>query len=82
MRELVLDEIETICYNPANKSRWSSMSIKLGIGFVYERTKKTRKPYSQTISLSLASRADFETLTDEALLALLTAVVRQASKQM
>lgn len=82
MRNLVIDEIQNIHEAPFNNSRWSSMSIKIGIGLVYERTKKARKPRSQIVSLSSATRADFEELTDEALLILLTAMVRQASKQM
>jgi len=82
MRNLVIDEIENIVLAPCNKSRWSYMSIKFGIGLVRERTKKNRKLTSQTFSLSSATREDFEALTDEALLVLLTAVVRQASKQM
>jgi len=82
MRDLVIDEIENIFLAPCNKYRWSNMSIKRGIGLVYERTKKTRKPTSHTVSLALVIRSDIEELTDEALLVLLTAMVRQASKQM
>jgi len=82
MRNLVLDEIENIVQSPCNKYRWSYMSIKFGIGLVRERTKRNRKLTSQTFSLSSATREDLEALTDEALLVLLTAVVRQASKQM
>lgn len=82
MRNLVIAEIKNIQDNPCNKMRWSYMSIKLGVGFVYERTKKSRKVGSQVVSLSSATRADFEELSDEALLVLLTAMIRQASKQM
>ena len=82
MRNMVIDEIENIVFSPCNSSRWSYMSIKNGIGLVRERTKRNRKLTSSTFSLLDAEREDFEALTDEALLTLLTAVVRQASKQM
>lgn len=86
MRELILNEIEKIRikeshFDPSTM-RWNSFWFNhrtcTGINIISRKEAKR----SNSIHLSKTTRADFETMSDEALLSAFTLLIRQCSKQM